>query len=434
MSARRSVALRLLVLWGLFILYGTTLPFDLSPSWEGVVREWRDAHSVPWRAPDGGLPSLPDAVANVLLFLPWGFLVGWEIRRRGGGSGRAMLLGAGSALAASLTVEFLQLFSSTRTTSSTDLVTNTTGGALGAWLGASVRTHVGGRAGDLVRSLVATRPAQALAIAVAGGVLLHAVEPFDVSLDVGAFKASVKATRLVPFGPPLRGPTPEDRPGEAAEAVLAWMLIGGTAAFALRPRTGLAVASVVVLAIAAEASQLFIRSRTPDATTVLWAGLGGAVGAGLVARAAGREARRWAGPALLIWLAAALLEGLSPGRFAWPDPEDFSWLQLLPFIHYFLRTNIYALADAVMQALVYLPAGFLVALRGGSRPIRSALIFGLAAAGVVEAGQILLPARVADVTDVALGGLGAALGAWILERARDLRRVRAGTGTSARSG
>jgi VanZ family protein len=433
MNSTRSIALRLLAVWALFILYGTTLPFDLTPSRDVVAQEWHDAHRIPWQGPDGGLPSLPDAAANVLLFLPWGFLVGWDQLRRGRGAFRAMLLGAGTALAASVTVEFLQLFSSSRTTSATDLVTNTTGGASGALLGVWVRTQVRGSRGDLLRNAIRRDPATALAFAVAAGVMIHAIAPFDVSLDVGAFKASLKSTRLLPFGPPLRGPTPEDRPGEAAETMLAWAIIGGTFALAAGRRLGKPMAGIVGLALAAETSQLFIRSRTPDATTVLLAVLGGTGGAMIVGRMRERPASAWTGAALLAWTTATLLDGLAPGRFAVPDPAHFSWMQLLPFIHYFQRTDVYALADAGVQGLAYLPAGFLLAIRGRPHPLRDALVLGALVAGSVEIGQIFLPDRVADITDVAVGAAGAALGAWIRVWARRVGGT-AGSPAFGRSG
>jgi VanZ family protein len=50
-------------------------------------------------------------------------------------------------------------------------------------------------------------------------------------------------------------------------------------------------------------------------------------------------------------------------------------------------------------------------------PLRAG-IAGAVVGALVEGGQVLLPARVPDTTDVILGGAGAFLGAWIWHRAR----------------
>jgi hypothetical protein len=66
-----------------------------------------------------------DAISNVLLFLPIGFLYRLTTHRRG-----AWLLG----VAISASIEIMQLFIPVRTPSVMDLLNNTLGAALGAWL------------------------------------------------------------------------------------------------------------------------------------------------------------------------------------------------------------------------------------------------------------------------------------------------------------
>ncbi|MGH2571458.1 MAG: VanZ family protein, partial [bacterium] len=85
--------------------------------------------------PDGGPVSLSDAVTNVLLFLPWGFLVALHVASRGR-SARAAIVASGlSAFCLSLGVEMLQLLSTERIASATDLVHNTLGGTIGGAIG-----------------------------------------------------------------------------------------------------------------------------------------------------------------------------------------------------------------------------------------------------------------------------------------------------------
>ena len=105
----------------LLILYFCLYPFDFRPvaglRWFPPVRlatvnDWRDL------------------MTNVLLYLPFGWL-GREVWRRVPG-GRWVAVGAGFAL--SLAVELLQQSIPERQTSLRDLIANTAGAALGAWV------------------------------------------------------------------------------------------------------------------------------------------------------------------------------------------------------------------------------------------------------------------------------------------------------------
>ena len=120
------------VLWGiyaLFIIYGTIIPFNLVPSIEFVLSNYDKISWVPFIDTDGSRASIPDVVQNILLFLPFGFLGLLSIKKPRWGHVLSATL-FGSLL--SSCVEIFQLFSLDRTTSTTDLVTNTVGAFLGA--------------------------------------------------------------------------------------------------------------------------------------------------------------------------------------------------------------------------------------------------------------------------------------------------------------
>jgi glycopeptide antibiotics resistance protein len=431
MRAVPTLELKLLLLWGLFILYGAILPFDLSASLDTVAREWSQAQKVPWRGPEGGLPPLPDAIANVLLFLPWGFLFALHRTGRGAGARSTILGGALSALGFSVLVETLQLFSHSRMTSATDLTTNTAGGLLGAaagWcVGARLRTPVEA----LLGRELARRPLAVLAAAASALTLFWAVSPYDLSFDLDYLKSSIKATRPVPFGPPLRGSAPAEEPLERISEVLAWSLLGGVIAGAARaegrwrgPRLGMvSLGLVMALAAGTEGVQLLVRSRTTDATTVFFAWLGGAGGVAFVL--ASRVRAGLAPAAICVWLAATLLAGLSPWRFELPRGVVSDPLRFLPFLHHFHRTDVGALADTFLQALFYAPLGALLAARSIEVSPRRAAAAGCAVAAAVEILQVFVPGRTADTTDVALAGIGAYAAArlwrWALSERRRIR-------------
>lgn len=118
-AAYRNGRLRLaLVLWTLVVV-AISVPFShltLHSHWAKVI--W-----VPF-----GPPFKPfDIVANVALYVPWGFL--WSVNRSGAPTRpRAAVFAA----LLSTTIELVQVFSHMRFPSATDVVANVAGAALGA--------------------------------------------------------------------------------------------------------------------------------------------------------------------------------------------------------------------------------------------------------------------------------------------------------------
>ena len=127
---RFRISFMLLTIWGLFILYGTTIPFDFSASSAQVVAKLHLACERPWHS-----ASRTDIVSNVLLFLPWGFLCAVWLTEHGVGYAAVVIIASLAGLAISGFVESLQLFAPTRTTSLIDLATNFSGSVLGALIG-----------------------------------------------------------------------------------------------------------------------------------------------------------------------------------------------------------------------------------------------------------------------------------------------------------
>src|SRR4051794_39573917 len=102
----------LILLWGLFIFYGTLLPFELSASGELIAQKIKRV----WEAPLRG-SSWPDVQANVLFFLPWGFLLALWRARRGAGFIASVAVATFSGALLSSAVELIQLFIANRSTS-----------------------------------------------------------------------------------------------------------------------------------------------------------------------------------------------------------------------------------------------------------------------------------------------------------------------------
>ena len=199
-SHRSGGAPILLVLFGLFIVYGTLLPFDFS-----APREQVEVKRHAFFAKTLARASRTDVISNVLLFLPWGGLMavwlhaaGGPRHGPGGGDGQrgcAERPGGGASA--------LRTFA--------DLLLDRPGdehgglgpGAVLGWLLARV---IWPRLEADLKSQAARRPLAVLTAVSALGVLVASLAPFDVSLDVGDIKASVRGRAAGPVPPDGRPP------------------------------------------------------------------------------------------------------------------------------------------------------------------------------------------------------------------------------------
>ena len=261
----RSRGLSLGFLWivfALFVVYGTTIPFHFAESAAEVRANLARLSPNPFLSPETGRRvSIPDTVQNVLLFLPFGLLGFLTLQPRLRSAWLALVVTTILGGLLSGGVEALQLLTVDRLSSVSDVVTNTAGafsGALAAYLlqGAFAR----GAAQVAARGLN-TVPAFQPALVAAVMVVLSAWEPFDFTLDVSTVVGKVRALAADPWQGGLSG---DDL------ATLARFAIAGLAAVvwlrSLRVARPLAMGLVfgTVTALALEGSQLFITSRMPS--------------------------------------------------------------------------------------------------------------------------------------------------------------------------
>ncbi len=406
------------MLWGLFIVYGTMLPFDFSASSDLI--QWRLQRL--WERPLRGMGgSWADVYSNVAFFMPWGFLLAiWRVSR-GSSWWVTLLIAMLSASCLSGSVETVQLFAPRRSTSFVDLVTNTFGSVVGAAIGWPLARWIWPVASVRIRQLLLSRPVAACALTVAVGLLFAGVSPSYNKLGGKSVAASLKMARLVPFGPSSGGPTPGAKVCLWGAELFAWMLAGGLFVLAAREsgRRGVrAIVKVVALAtalsLAIEAMQVLIPGRDVDLSSVLLALCGSAVGATLVERLAGLDERRWIVPALLIWGLATLLAGWNPPIFTWPNRPFLRPERIVPFWSYFYSRTLEDLTDVVGQAMAFLPLGALLAARSWRQSFLSAVLIGFGFGVVLEIGQAFLPERTSDVSDAisAAAGTGLGLALW----------------------
>jgi VanZ family protein len=412
-----------LLLYVLFVSYGSLVPLNFHAM--PLAEAWSRYQGASWL--DFGVASRTDWAVNFLLLVPMAFLAqAWC----GGGAARpgrwlacALPVAVGCALFAA-SIEFTQLFFPGRTMSPSDVEAQ----ILGSWLGLALQALWGRPVASWLagwwlaeRGLALT---QRLLHAYLVGLLLFAVMPLDLTISPVELVHKLHEGRiaLVPFAD--LPPSPVEAAYELASEIVLWLPVGllwvlSGATVSRAAWRGGAAAAVI------ELMQLFVYSRTSSSSDVLTAVLGCLLGAWI--GRGWRPGERWQGLATVPWRAVTAAWAVLTLALFW-YPFDFNvsadWLAPRiaglvrpPFETYFVSSELRALNEIVRKLLMFLPGGLLWALHLHRMPAwrqpaqrRQGLAWALGLALLVEAGQLALPDKVADLTDAALEAAGAWIG------------------------
>jgi glycopeptide antibiotics resistance protein len=392
----------------------------------------------PWRL----RLSRTDLLANVLLFVPVGFCLAGALRLdrvRWWTGPAAALATLGLSAGWSLLIEFLQVFTVDRTPSPGDVLAQAVGATTGlvAW-------EVGGT--DLTRWLRATLAARTRVERVERALTAYAcawlvvnLAPFDITLDVGTLVGKARSGRiqLVPF--PFGG-------GGGSLWAAAWSLaahavaavpigalaVVGWTSGATRRRAARAARLALGAVLGLELLQVFVASRTADVNDLLAGGVGAAAGIALASRSSQRRLagvppraermQTWALAGLVAWCAVLAAYHWRPFDVRLDGAmvrARFAALAWTPFAGYRTGNDLGALTQLVVKASLGAPLGVLCGLAarcaGRWRQLATCGLLSAVALATVEAGQLFLPSRAADPTDVLVGWAGAVAG-WALAR------------------
>ena len=409
------------LVFAIFVIYGTTIPFHFAESAAEVRANLARVSPNPFLSPETGRRvSIPDSVQNVLLFLPFGLLGFLTLQPRVGSALVALVVTTIVGGLLSGGVEALQLLTADRVSSVSDVVTNTAGAFSGALAAYVLQGAVaGGTAQVAARGLnkvSAFQPAFVAAVMV----ILSAWEPFNFTLDVSTVGGKVRALAADPWQGGLSGDelATVTRFAIAGIAGVVWLR-------ALRVARPLVVALLLGTAttLALEGSQLFITSRMPSGEDALLhvvaVVLGALIGTG------------WPyglGPG--VWY--ALLAVATYASVAWLSlfpfrlTSTYTTLGLFPFFTYYARTTFDTLSHVLELWLAYLPFGYGLGMAVDRPARRWGLMIGLTliVAAPLEYMQGWIEGRYPDVTDVGMAIAGAWLGSSLGAQARPPARSR----------
>ena len=309
---RRAAALWLAAT--LFIVYGGTIPFDLTFDRSAAIAKLARLPLDPLISPDTGRRiSIPDTIQNLLLFVPFGafgfIALGGAIRSAWARA--AAVTGLGVALSAG--VETLQLFEPDRTTSVADVLNNT----LGAPRARRPRTRRAGSGGNR-RAIAAARPGRR-----AGVLPVSGRGPGGAGRGMAAVRLPSRCQHPRPQAarPPRRSVAVHrrHRRGCRVSALRDLALCGSLWLRQVGVERSAMVGAIVGggAAIALEASQWIVGSRMPGLADAAVHAAGAVTGAWLARRWPwGRSAAFWCAVLGAATAAAAAAQMLSP--FDWP--------------------------------------------------------------------------------------------------------------------
>ena len=441
---QKKIITYLLIFYTIFIVYNTLIPFQFDYGFKDLPKlidriYWTEIFTHTRHL------SLTDIVGNIILFMPFGFLLYMFLNYLRKKHLILKCLIAGAIL--SFCIEFTQLFIAERDTALHDLLNN----ALGSWIGAVGAAIYSSKISSLARKifydLFNNKPFALIIAIIAGAQSISAITPFTVTINFSGIKRSLKAINFIPFDYQsvgklfLHAPNNNDLiPFDFTlfiEDFLFWMAVGFIVMLCYqlywknskKIKILMGVAPLVYFSTL-EFMQLFIVSRTTDINDVL-SGYGGIIAGYLIfylvhiylKKPIVEENINILKTPLIIYAIFILFAGLRP--FDWTlSPEvlarDLTIVNLIPFFAYFRTHSLWNIFDLANSILYFMPISLFWTFKLRNKGASFLFIYllttcsGLAIGFGIELCQVFSPTRIAEITDVLSYGLGGALGTFLI--------------------
>ena len=439
----RKIGVCFFFFYVLFVVYNTLLPFKFDRGWQDMGAQ---IHQIRWHPSfsNPGSVSLTDIAGNIILFVPFGFLL-YQLLYH---TGRIppILWSVVASAALSFSIEFAQLFISVRTTSPHDFVNNTIGGLIGALSAAVYFSKISSITRKIFYELLERKPF--LLIVVISGLLqfVAAMMPFTVTITISSLKRNMKAANLVPFAyqsvgklffnsPNSRDALPLDSM-VVVECLIFWTAIGYLLTLCYRmywqnqAYGKLLLVSLPILYFPmVEFMQLFIISRITDINDVICGYLGCGLGCVMYYLLRPIRVKMYHTEIdllkipLLIYGVFILFSGLQP--FDWhlsseTVSRNLSPGMLIPFYVYFRHTSLWNISDLIDSIIFFVPISLYWTYRLREKGYNWARIYFVTTfsafllGALIEAFQLFSRIRVADITDALAYSLGGATGTFLI--------------------
>jgi len=425
----------------LLVIYGSLIPFDYRPV--PISEIWSRFLDMPYLRL--GVASRADWIANILLYVPMGFLsVAWmgETARSTRGKFLCVLVGFLGCSFIAATIEFLQIFISPRTVSFNDIIAEN----LGAIVGIALWYTIGGRLTQLWRAISAGGREAIDAALVLYALLYLALSlfPFDFLVSLSELSWKLTTDHYHAF---IGGSSCHDLKrcvvtliAEIIAVVPLGILIGIRSGGRQSHIFSTALLCGGTFGIIIEVSQFFMASGVSQGASVLTRILGLGLGLWLFPSIGGGlfYALR---PFLRISIVCAavpyfLLVMNLNGWFAqdWVGLEEALFKldkkMFIPFYYHYFSTETRAVSSLLCNAAMYVPIGFgywawCFSRRAFSGSTFIAGLFGGIATALIEIGKLCLSGKHPDFTNILIAAVSAGaayrITAWIFHMSLELQ-------------
>lgn len=407
-----KIRFSLLLLFSIFVVYGTIVPFNLGGI-ENVHQRIQDICWKPFMTNTGGSTSFSDVIQNILLFIPVGILGRLSLLNyRNSILNSIIILFYGASL--SFSVECLQLFTTDRTPSITDLITNTFGTLLGILL-SYVILRFWSRVKDrpIITKLI-QYPLFVSHILLMFIILAELLQPFDFSLDFKPILSKAIHLYRHPFSTSFNG---RDVPFVillySTFTFLTLKIIRYTE---IKIPLWLSLSGLAFFNFISSSLQFVIISRYPDISAVL-TGLIGILAGCLIFLVC---KNRIINPAIILYSAyflCLIFKLYYPFQIS-PLFQCFIWV---PFFSKHSHTTMVSLENIIETGIIFSFGGYVLSKTIGlfSRKA-SILILILAIISIIEILQGWATGRHPYITDILIGFSAFLLGGYISDNGEHL--------------
>lgn len=384
-----------LIIFSLFIVYGTTIPFNFGGE-ANFYKRLQEICWIPFVAREGGRTSFSDVIQNIMLFMPIGFL-GWLslIKYRNKILNFFLVLSFGIAL--SFSVECLQLITVDRTTSVTDLITNSFGTVVGVifcsviirlWL--KIYNH------QFFIKIVQL-PFFVPLILLSFVIVAELLQPFDFALDLSAFYHKIKSIIANPID--FSGITRDGPFVILLFSTFSYLIFRSIDQIGVKISLLIPMVTLLLFNVFIESVQLVIRSRSPEVADIL-TGMAGTF-LGLVFYHSGKKDIFKPGILLVVaFFVSFFCKTYYPFQIS-DTYQSFNWV---PFLSEYSNTTMISLGNVMETFILFSFGGYIIdtLYKGISvKPYFSVLV--LLLMFIVEVSQGWISGRFPDVSDILVG-------------------------------
>jgi len=367
------------ILFIVFIIYNTLIPFRIITDLQQVQKNLQNIQYIPYLNKGVGF-SLTDIAGNILLFIPFGFLIFILLNNKNAFT--KLFLSILFGFIFSLFIEISQLFFHGRTSSLLDLAMNTTGTFFGALAALVYLKIFSAKANKWLKYFLSHEKATLIVVLFIGAQVIGAAIPFNVTISVSDIKKSFKKTNITPFeysplGEKLGFKIKEKTKNENVfsciefwEDVLLYSIYGYFVFMSYflywknQKRAILKLLFFLILIFPMiEFMQFFINSRISDLNDVLSAYFGVIFGGGILFI----EKRNWFPEKshlsftdlripIILYIIFLFYTGLKPFQFSLETSvlaQDLKSEHMIPFFSYFKKTSVWNIYDIFETSIAF---------------------------------------------------------------------------------